>query len=90
MLFELGSCYITPGAMGAVLEAGQHAGQFIERHAGGDWGECDAHDAALNDRAVESGADRVFSAYRTAAGARLWVITEWDRSATTVLLPDEY
>ena len=54
----------------------------------GDRGDVDADDRRANDRAVRAG-DRVLSAYQTAVG-RVWLITEWDRSATTLLLPEEY
>ena len=59
------------------------------RHAAGDWGEVDAEDWSLNDQAVLDGT-RLLSAYRTLKGEKLWVITEADRSSTTLLLPSEY
>ena len=59
------------------------------RHRQGDWGEVCGEDWELNDEAVENGT-RILSAYRTAKQERLWIITEWDRSVTTILLPDEY
>jgi len=55
----------------------------------GDWGDLSAEDKQLNDEAVQDGS-RILSAYTTAKGAKVWVITEPDRSATTILLPDEY
>ncbi len=88
--FELGRVCATPGALRAIEEAGQTPGDFLQRHLSGDWGEMDAHDSRLNDAAVRSGEDRIFSAYCTSAGEKLWCITEWDRSATTILLPSEY
>lgn len=60
----------------------------LARHQRGDWGEVRADDARLNDEAVRDG-DRVLSAY-TVDGVRLWVITEADRSTTTILFPEEY
>ncbi len=90
MGFELGSVCATPGALGAIEEAGQTPGEFLQRHLSGDWGEMDAHDRRLNDAAVRSGEDRIFSAYLTSAGVKLWCITESDRSSTTILLPEEY
>jgi hypothetical protein len=60
----------------------------LGRHVRGDWGEVCREDARLNDLALQYG-DRLLSAY-TIAGERVWVITEWDRSATTVLYPREY
>jgi len=56
-----------------------------QRH---DWGDLCQEDKALNDQAVESG-DRVMAAYLTSKG-KIWIITEWDRSATTILFPSEY
>jgi hypothetical protein len=61
----------------------------IRRHARRDWGEIDSEDWNANDRALLHGG-RLFSAYHSARGVRFWVITEADRSVTTVLLPEEY
>ena len=61
----------------------------LRRHAAGDWGEVDAHDRAANDDALRSG-ERILSVYRSVTGTTFWVLTEADRSATTVLLPDDY
>jgi hypothetical protein len=58
-------------------------------HAKGEWGELSAEDARLNDEALVSG-ERILSAHRTARKEKLWIITEADRSATTILLPEEY
>lgn len=88
--FHSGRTYATPGALRALEEARQAPAEFLDRHLSGDWGEMDEHDSRLNDRALESGEDRIFSSYHTSAGEKLWIITEWDRSATTVLLPSEY
>jgi hypothetical protein len=75
---------------GCSLEAaGQHPFLFLARHARGDWGELCPADMRANDRALREG-DRLLSAYKTSTGERLWVITEADRSATTILLPSEY
>jgi len=62
---------------------------YVRRHAGGDWGDVDAEDRNANDEALKCGS-RVLSAYELATGERLWIITETDRSATTVLLSTEY
>jgi hypothetical protein len=62
----------------------------IQRHANGDWGELDEHDKKLNDDAVKSGEDRILSKYTLSSGNQVYVITEWDRSVTTVLYPHEY
>lgn len=62
---------------------------FLRHHASGDWGELDSEDIAENQFSLEHGL-RLLSSYKTAAGEKLWVITEADRSVTTLLLPDEY
>ena len=87
--FGLGQLLATPGALAAIERAGQVPAAFVGRHAAGDWGEVCVDDWALNDEALESGG-RLLSAYSTAKGERIWVITESDLSATTLLLPDEY
>lgn len=87
--FALGQVVATPGALAALEEAGQIPQEFLHRHLRGDWGELDPHDMQANERALEEG-DRLFSAYTTTAGVRLWLITEYDRSVTTLLLPSEY
>ena len=88
--FALGRTYITPGALAALEAAGEPPAEFLQRHVQGDWGELDEEDSALNEAGVGSGEDRIFSAYRTGLGRCIWCITEWDRSATTLLLPAEY
>ena len=87
--FPLGQTYATPGALEALSEAGQDAAQFLCRHQAGDWGDVDNHDRQANDRALTEGT-RLFSVYHSEKGPKFWVITEADRSATTILLPDEY
>ena len=61
----------------------------IQRHARGDWGELCDEDRAENEQALVSG-NRLLSAYSTPDGLTFWIITEWDRSITTVLLPEDY
>lgn len=61
----------------------------LEKHVVGDWGELDESDRAANDSALRDGR-RLLSAYRSKEGVRFWIITEADRSVTTVLLPEEY
>lgn len=87
--FPLGRVASTPGALEALRSSGETPEKFLRRHASGDWGEVDAEDKRTNDQAVGRGL-RILSAYDTAKGQRLWVITEADRSSTTLLLPDEY
>ena len=88
-LFPLGRILATPGALRALQTANADPLHYLVRHAAGDWGALDAEDRAANERALCTG-ERLLSAYQLADGQRLWVITEADRSATTILLPDEY
>ena len=87
--FSLGQCVATPGAQEALREARQSCLEFLSRHVRGDWGEVDSDDDAENELSLENGF-RLLSAYRTKRGEKLWVITEADRSVTTILLPEEY
>src|SRR5271155_4415488 len=86
---RLGRLLSTPGAIEAMAKAGQDPLELINRHRTGDWGEVDAQDWAANDQAVIQG-ERVLSAYTLKNGIRIWIISEADRAATTLLLPDEY
>ena len=87
--FSLGSVVVTPGALEAMQESGQTPDFFLDRHVSGDWGQVDAEDWQLNDQALLDGT-RILSAYTTLKGRKLWIITEWDRSSTTILLPEDY
>ena len=88
--FALGQTFITPGAEEALLIAGQTAIEFLRRHMSCDWGsELSEEDVQENELSLKEGF-RLLSAYRTGKGQKLWIITEADRSATTVLTPDEY
>jgi hypothetical protein len=87
--FPLGQIVATPAAIEAMEESGQTPDFFLERHVAGDWGELSDEDKALNEAALIDG-DRILSSYKTLKGTKLWVITEADRSVTTVLLPDDY
>ena len=88
-LFPLGQLVSTPGALAALSQNDQSATEFITRHVQGDWGDLCEEDKQANQEALECG-DRILSAYRLEDGTRIWVITEADRSVTTVLLPSEY
>ena len=88
-LFKLGLVVGTPGALQAIEESGQNPIEFLARHGTGDWGNLDEEDRAENAMALERGF-RVFSVYALESGLKVWVITEWDRSVTTILLPEEY
>jgi hypothetical protein len=86
-LFELGQIVITDNALQALSSAAVM--ESIDRHAAGDWGELPPEDSRANERALEGGG-RLFSAYDLAEGTRVWIITEADRSVTTILLPEDY
>lgn len=88
-LFDLGQTLATPGALAALEESQEDPRRFLYRHVTGDWSEMDPHDQEANRQAVHDDT-RIFSAYKLRNGQKLWVITEWDRSATTLLLPSEY
>jgi len=88
-LFPLGRIVATPGAIDALTRANQWPDYFLSRHAGGDWGEIGNEDKAENEYSLQH-SFRILSSYITAAGEKLWVITEADRSSTTLLRPEEY
>ncbi len=89
MKFHLGQIVATPGALEAIEDSGQNPSDFLSRHAQCDWGSVSPGDWRLNDEALKDGT-RVLSAYATLRGSKLWIITESDRSTTTILLPEEY
>jgi hypothetical protein len=78
----------TPGALKLLMEARAHPFDYLVRHATGDWGELCAFDRRQNEIALREGY-RVLSSYPFGE-ERVWVITEADRSVTTILLPEEY
>ncbi len=84
--FPLGKIYATPGALALNVDLAK----YLRRHHCGDWGdELCADDKEANEHSLNDGT-RLLSCYRTPAGERLYVITEHDRSMTTILLPSEY
>lgn len=87
--FPLGRTVATPGALAALKEAEQAPAEFMDRHVGGDWGEVDEDDARENEFSLENDL-RLMSVYTLKTNVRIWIITEADRSATTILLPEEY
>ncbi len=87
MKFPLGQLVITRGALEVLDREDVH--QAVSRHANGDWGEVDPEDWKENDFSVENGF-RILSSYTSKKGVKFWIITEADRSATTILLPEEY
>ena len=87
--FQLGRVVATPGALSALEKAEQLPAEFLDRHVNGDWGDVPDADKQENEVSVEQGF-RILSAYTTSAGDRMWVLTDADRSVTTLLLPHEY
>lgn len=85
--FNLGSMVITPAALDILHPEDVHAA--VGRHAAGDWGEVCQEDRAENELSLEQGF-RLLSVYRDRNGRKFWIITEADRSATTILLPEDY
>jgi hypothetical protein len=88
-LFDLGQLVATPGALAALEKTGQNAMEFLSRHVRGDWGDIPEEDKKENQFSLEKGF-RLMSSYRTTAGDVVWVITEANRSHTTLVLPNEY
>ena len=85
-LFSLGLVVFTKGAAGKLTE--EDLSTALKRHQSGDWGDMPAEDISINNRALKHG-ERLVSRYK-AGNQAFFVITEWDRSVTTVLLPEEY
>lgn len=85
----LGHLLATPAACVALQAAGVSVFKLLNRHACGDWGDLSDEDRQQNNLAAVTG-QRVLSSYPLPTGQKIWIITEWDRSATTVLLPDDY
>ena len=88
-LFALGQVVATPGALNAMCELGIASLELIHRHVTGDWGDLGAKDQQENLLAIRSGLC-IFSSYKLSASVKIWIITEADRSSTTLLLPEEY
>lgn len=85
--FPLGQVVITRNALESL-----HPGDVqtaLRRHAAGDWGECGPHDAQANEDGLKHD-DRLLSVYHDGGGRKFWIITEWDRSVSTILLPEDY
>lgn len=88
-LFPVGQVVATPGALEALQEARQQPLDLLRRHQTGDWGDVPDEDQQENDFSVTHDL-RILSAYTLRTGVKIWLITEWDRSVTTLLLPSEY
>jgi hypothetical protein len=87
--FRVGRLYATPGALALAERERLDLTAYFERHMAGDWGDMSKEDRQANEDALTD-ESRIFSAYSLPGGERLWIITEADRRATTLLLPEEY
>ena len=93
-LFKPGRIVATPGALLALNQSAQNASEFLCRHLAGDWGVVSADDKAANDESLNDGS-RLISTFLLKTDVKIWIVTEavddrGNRSATTVLLPEEY
>jgi hypothetical protein len=89
ILFKPGQVVATPGAIETMENNNCQSLDLLIRHLSGDWGEIPKEDVKANNEAIKNG-DRILSGYPLEDGSRIWIITEWDRSVTTFLLPEEY
>ena len=92
-MFQLGQCVCTRG-VNELMKKDAKFREFVNksflRHQTGDWGDLSDSDKELNDDAVKTGNDMILSKYNFTQGTSIYIITEWDRSATTILFPEEY
>ena len=93
-LFPLGRVVMMTNLQAMLQEANPECWEaeltgLVSRHASGDWGDLDEEDKLQNDLAVDRGF-RIFSAYETGSGVKMWIISEADHSVTTLLLPEDY
>jgi hypothetical protein len=86
-IFRLGRLLATPGVLAATTD--QDRMEALQRYLLGDWGDVDDHDKAANDSALHEGT-RILGVYHSQSGTKFWIITEANRSSTTILLPEEY
>ena len=87
--FEMGQLVATPSALKAIEEAGTSFFEYIRRHLNGDWGDICKEDAKENEFSLKNDL-RLMSIYTLSNGVKIWIITEADRSTTTILLPEDY
>lgn len=85
--FRLGQLVATPGVLELVTQ--EEITRALDRHICGDWGDVDEEDREANEHGLIH-ALRLLSVYHSTNGTKFWIITEHDRSVTTVLLPSEY
>lgn len=92
MKFNPGPIVVSRGVHDLITENekfARHVHLSLERHLAGDWGDVCDEDRVANELAIKEG-DRLLSVYTKEGLPKIWIITEWDRSATTVLFPEEY
>jgi hypothetical protein len=87
--FQPGRIVATPGALAALEASGEAPVSYLARHIAGDWGDVGEHDRRENELSLIHGF-RLLSAYTLNSGTKIWIITEADRRASTLLLPEEY
>ncbi|WP_119157912.1 hypothetical protein [Caldimonas tepidiphila] len=87
--FYPGQVAVTPAALAALEKQGRSPLELLGRHVAGDWGDLFDEDRRSNDQALRGG-HRLLSSYDLGGDVRIWVITEADRLATTLLLPSDY
>ena len=85
--FALGQTVITANAKSVLPEL--DVALALQRHQSGDWGDVDKHDHQMNEDGLRN-EGRLVSVYKSVRGQKFYIITEWDRSITTVLLPEDY
>lgn len=88
-IFSLGRVVATRGVLKEFERSGEAPFEFLNRHQSGDWGSLEPEDKTANDYSLVHGS-RILSAYMLKTGVKFWIITEADRSVTTLLLPSEY
>lgn len=88
-LFPAGQFVATPGALSLLEQANKSPLEFVSRHLRGDWGDLCQDDKAENELSLKHGF-RLMSSYQVTETEKLWIITEADRSVTTLLLTSEY
>ena len=88
-LFPAGQVVATPGALTLLEQANKTAFEFLSRHLRGDWGDLCDDDRVENELSLKEGF-RLMSSYVVTNNEKLWIVTEADRSTTTLLLPSEY
>ncbi len=89
-LFPLGQLVMTANCFGTLARHKLSFSEALARHASGDWGDMVDQDKAMNNHALAAGEGRLFSAYELSDDVEIWIVTECDRSVTTILLPEDY